>query len=123
MTGICAVLNLSVMPNSLLPMDSSLPGVSVHGDSQGKNTEMGCHALLQRIFLTQGLNPGLPHCRQILCYLSHQGSPPSFFSTHLVVVELSTIKSGSVISTALVLFCFCFFATVLHGFMARVPLS
>ena len=28
-----------------------------------------------RIFLTQGLNPGLPHCRQILYRLSHQGSP------------------------------------------------
>ena len=40
-------------------------------DSPGKNTRVGCHALLQRIFLTQGSNPGLPHCRQIL---SHQGS-------------------------------------------------
>ena len=40
-------------------------------DSPGKNTGVGCHALLQRIFLTQGSNPGLPHCRQIL---SHQGS-------------------------------------------------
>ena len=32
----------------------------------GKNTGVGCHALLQRIFLTWGLNPVLPHCRQIL---------------------------------------------------------
>ena len=32
-------------------------------------------AILQRIFQTQGLNPGLPHCRQILFCLSHQGSP------------------------------------------------
>ena len=30
---------------------------------------------LQGIFQTQGLNPGLPHCRWILCHLSHQGSP------------------------------------------------
>ena len=36
---------------------------------------MGCHALLQGIFPTQGSNPGLPHCRQILYHLSHQGSP------------------------------------------------
>ena len=57
------------------PMNCSPPGTSVHGDSPGKNTGMGCHALLQRIFLTQGLNPGLPHCRQILYCLSHQGSP------------------------------------------------
>ena len=34
---------------------------------------MGCHALLQGILPTQGLNPGLPHCRQILYLLSHQG--------------------------------------------------
>ena len=40
----------------------------------GKNTGVGCHFLLQRIFLTQGLNPGLPHCRQTLYCLSHQGS-------------------------------------------------
>ena len=34
---------------------------------------MGCHFLLQGIFLTQGSNPGLPHCRQTLYRLSHQG--------------------------------------------------
>ena len=54
------------------PRDCSPPGSSVHGDSPDKC--MGCHALL-RIFPTQGLNPGLPHCRQILYHLSHQGSP------------------------------------------------
>ena len=34
---------------------------------------VGWHFLLQRIFPTQGLNPGLPHCRQTLYHLSHQG--------------------------------------------------
>ena len=58
-----------------IPIDCSLPGSSVHGDFPGKNTGVGCHTLLQRIFPTQGLNPGLPHCRQILYSLSHQGSP------------------------------------------------
>ena len=38
----------------------------VHSDSPGKNTGVGCHALLQGIFPTQGSNPGLPHSRQIL---------------------------------------------------------
>ena len=33
---------------------------------------MSCHCLLQEIFPTQGLNPGLPHCRQTLYRLSHQ---------------------------------------------------
>ena len=37
---------------------------------------MGCHFLLQGIFLTQGSNLGLPHCRQMLYRLCHQGSQP-----------------------------------------------
>ena len=57
------------------PMDCSLPASTVHGGSPGKNTGVGCHALLQGIFPTQGLNPGLPCCRQIVYHLSHQGSP------------------------------------------------
>ena len=73
----CAVLLLSclVMSNSLCPMDCSRPGSSVHGDSPGKNTRVGCHTLLQGTFPTQGSNPGLLHYRHILYHLSHQGSP------------------------------------------------
>ena len=41
-------------------------------DFPGKNTGMGCHFLLQEIFLTQGLNSGLPHCRYTLYRLSHR---------------------------------------------------
>ena len=44
-------------------------------DFLGKSTGVGCHFFLQGIFQTQGLNPGLPHCRQTLYHLSHQGSP------------------------------------------------
>ena len=43
---------------------------------------MGCHALLQGIFPTQGSNSGLLHCRQILYHLSHQESPKSKSPTH-----------------------------------------
>ena len=43
-------------------MDCRLPGSSVHRDFPGQNTGVGCHALLQGIFPTQGLNPGLPYC-------------------------------------------------------------
>ena len=57
------------------PMDCSPPGSSIHGIFPGKNTGVGCHFLLQEIFLTQGLNPGLPHCRQMLYQLRHQVSP------------------------------------------------
>ena len=44
-------------------------------NSPGKNTGVGSLSLLQGIFPTQGLNPGLPHCRQILYQLSQKGSP------------------------------------------------
>ena len=57
------------------PMDCNPPVSSVHGDSPGKNTELGCHALLQGIFPTRGSNPSLPHCRQSLYCQRHQGSP------------------------------------------------
>ena len=47
---------------------------SVHGDSPGKNTEVGGHALLQGISPTKSSNLGLLYSRQILYHLSHQGS-------------------------------------------------
>ena len=73
----CVVLCLVAQscPTLCDPMDCSPLGSSVHGDSPGKNTGVGCHILLQGIFPTQGSNPGLPHCRQILYHLSDQGSP------------------------------------------------
>ena len=67
-TAECAVLRLTAQSCSTLcdPMVCSPPGSSVHGDSPGKNTRVGCHAFLQGIFPTQGSNPGLPDCRRIL---------------------------------------------------------
>ena len=44
-------------------------------NSPGHNTGVGSLSLLQEIFPTQGLNPGLLHCRQILYHLSYHGSP------------------------------------------------
>ena len=55
------------------PMDYSPPGSSPW-DSPGKNTGLGCHFFLHRIFPTQRSNLGLPLCRQALNHLSHQGS-------------------------------------------------
>ena len=49
-------------------------GLSVHGNSPGKNTGVGYHSVLQGIFPTQGLNPVLSHCRRVLYHLSHQGN-------------------------------------------------
>ena len=47
---------LQLCPTLCDPMDCSLPGSSVYGDFPGKNTGVGCHTLLQGIFLTQVSN-------------------------------------------------------------------
>ena len=60
----------SVMSNSFQPR-----GLYSPWDSPGQNTGVGSRSLLQGIFQTPWLNPRLPHCRQILYQLSHQGSP------------------------------------------------
>ena len=54
------------------PMDTRL---LCPWDFLGKSTGVGCHFLSPGNFLTQRSNPGLPHCRQTLYHLSHQGSP------------------------------------------------
>ena len=56
----------SVMLDSLWPH-----GLYSPWNSPGQNTGAGSSSLLQGIFPIQGLNPGLPHCRQILYQLSH----------------------------------------------------
>ena len=70
-----AVLSCSVMANSLRPPWTVACRLLCPWDSPGKNTGVGCHALLQVIFPTQGWNPYLLHCRQILYHLRHEGSP------------------------------------------------
>ena len=62
--------SLSVVSNSLQPY-----GLHSSWNSPGQNTGVGSLSLLQGIFPTQGLNPGLLNFRQILYQLSHQGSP------------------------------------------------
>ena len=58
------------------PFDSLGPhGLYSPWNSPGQNTVVDSRSLLQGIFLTQGLNPGLPHCRWILYQLNHKGSP------------------------------------------------
>ena len=65
----------SVMSDSLRPH-----GLYSPWNSPGQNTGVGGLSLLQVIFPNQGLNPGLPHCRQILYQLSHKGSPSHIHS-------------------------------------------
>ena len=70
----------SVMSDSLWPSGLYPSRLLCPWNSPGKNTGVGCHSLLQGIFPTQGSNLGVLHCRQILYYLSHQGSPPIGFT-------------------------------------------
>ena len=60
----------------LVVSDSLRPhGLYSAWNSPDQNTGVGSLSLLQAIFSTQGSNPGLLHCRQILYQLSHKGSP------------------------------------------------
>ena len=89
----------SLQPHGLQPARLLCPW-----DSPGKNTEVGCHFLLREIFPTQGSNPGLLHCRQMLYPLSHQGSLPRskclliswLQSPSAVILEPKKIKSDTV---------------------------
>ena len=64
-----SVVSNSLQPHGLQPVRFLCPW-----NFPGKNTGVGCHFLLQGIVLTQGLNPGLPHCRKTLYNLRHQRS-------------------------------------------------
>ena len=92
-----AVLSLSVLSDFCKPHGLANPcQLLCSRDSPGKNTGVGCHALLQGIFPIQGLNPGLLHCRRILYHLSHQESPwnhnyDSHTGTIVVVQSLSQV--------------------------------
>ena len=76
---LCLVTHLG--PTLFDPMYCSPPGSSVHGDSPGKNTGVGCHArampipCLRGIFPTQESNSGLQHCRWILLPTEPPGKP------------------------------------------------
>ena len=75
MGTLCQVLEVKVKVLVALVMSNSLPP---HGLSSVRlicpwnSTGVGCHSLLQGIFLTQGLNLVFLHCRQIHYYLSYQ---------------------------------------------------
>ena len=70
------------------PQDCTLPGSSVHGDSPGKNTKAGCHALLQKMSLTQRLNPHLLHLLrwQAASLPAAPSAKPQFFTNYFPMV-------------------------------------
>ena len=76
----------SVVSDSLRPQ-----GLHSPFNSPGQNTGVGSLSLLQRIFPTQGSNPGLPNCRRILYQLSHKGRPePLYLQRKMPIHPLSS---------------------------------
>ena len=69
------MLIMKVKVAQLCPTLCDPMGYTSPWNSPEQNTGVGSFSLLRGIFPTQGLNPGLPHCRWILYELSHQGSP------------------------------------------------
>ena len=68
-------MNVKVRVTKSCPTLCDPMGLYSPRNSLGQNTGMGNLSLLQGIFPTQGLKPGMPHCRWILYQLSHKGSP------------------------------------------------
>ena len=98
--------SLQSCPTLCNPMDCSPPvRLLCPWDSPGKNTGVGGHSLLQGIFLTQGSNPGLLHCRQILDHLSHQGRQVNLeYSKKPSTWQVHKDKSGKHVEPALLLY-------------------
>ena len=68
-------VSLSVISDSLRPYWLQPTKLFCPWNSRGKNIGVGCHSILRGIFPIQGSNLGLLHCRRVLYYLCHQGSP------------------------------------------------
>ena len=80
----------SVVSNSLLPHGLEPIRLLFPWNSPGENTRVGSLSLLQRIFPTQGLIPGLLHFMQILYCLSHEGSPNQLYVCMCVCIYICT---------------------------------
>ena len=104
------------MSDSCNPMDSSLPGSSVHGILQARMLEWAAISFYRESSLTQGLNLGLLHCRQILyqpCYqrmdlkicLSEEISEALNFHNALEITNLFKLLEGSKIGVIVLYMC------------------
>ena len=72
---LCIIVESESESRSVVSNSLQSHGLYSPWNSPGQNTGVGISSLLQGIFPTQGLNPGLPHCRRILYQWSYQGSP------------------------------------------------
>ena len=104
---VCVCVCCSVVSNSGTPWTVTHQAPLSVGISPGKNTGVGSHSLLQGKLPTQGSNPGLSLCRQILYHLSHQGSWSSgivyiltiVYNTYLNYLWTSGVMDYALLST------------------------
>ena len=97
----CCCLVTSVMFKALQSHGLQTSRLLCPSNSLGKSTGLGCHALLQSIFPTQGSNPGLLHCRQIFLHWATREGPNKAYCLLLhimngmsVLVDLKVDKNG-----------------------------
>ena len=88
---VCVGVRTQSCPTLCNPMDCSTPDIFVHGILQGKNTGVGCHVLLQGLFLTQGWNLHLLLGQADSLPLSHLGCPVYF-----VVLQKSYLSAAQI---------------------------
>ena len=101
---------------ALLGNQKSLNNKNFPGKSTCGLPQVGCHFLLLGTFLTQGSNPGLPHCRQMLYTLSHQGSPDNKIILVIEVLIVIIIFFKVIVAIATVyLLCIMFWALFWWG--------
>ena len=93
----CVCVSRSVTSNFLWPYGLLPTRLLYAWDSPDKNSGMDSHSLLQGLFPTQGSNPGLLNCRQILYHLRHQGSPV-VYSRKLIIAFLCKLFAMQQIS-------------------------
>ena len=67
-------------------------------NSPGKNAGAGCHSFLQGIFPTKGSKPDLPHYRQILYHLSHQGSPEIYWGISFLMILYWSLEAAELLA-------------------------
>ena len=82
------------MSDSLYPHGLEPARLICPWNSPGRNTGVGCHFLLHGVFPTQESNPDLPHSRQILYHLSHEGNPLYFVNTKILSINCSLIHKN-----------------------------
>ena len=99
-----------IRTNFFIERESRSDSLQPHGlyspwNSRGQNTGMGSLSLLQGIFPTQKLNPGLPHCGQILYQMSHNGNGalPLLLKIRILTYDLENLSLLSLLKTIVVI--------------------